>query len=332
MPQPASDSPSAAFSTVLPILATKLYVSRARPNLVTRPRLLARLSASMIGKLTLIAAPAGFGKTALVAEWLTSLRQESGDSILEDALQALNTQSSASRVAWLSLDAGDNDPIRFWSYIVAALDLIAPGVQANALALLQASQQLPVDAVLMTVLNALSARAAGRSMTSPDVLVLDDYHVIAAPAIHQALATLIDYLPPHLHVVIASRADPPLPLARWRARGALAELRAPDLRFTPEEAATFLTDVMQLPLAAAEVAALETHTEGWIAGLHLAALAMRDRSDLAGFVATFTGNNRYIVDYLVQEVLESLPTHLRTFVLQTSILDRLCGPLCDAVM
>jgi LuxR family maltose regulon positive regulatory protein len=229
------------------------------------------------------------------------------------------------------LDAADNDATRFWSYVITALASIYPGVGSTPLALLQSPQPPPGETLLTMLLNEISAESAGAPI-SKGVLVLDDYHAIDAPAIHQSLAALVDYLPPHLHLVITTRVDPPLHLARWRARGLLVELRAADLRFTPEEAATFLTQVMGLPLSADDVAALEARTEGWIAGLQLAALAMRGRTDLAGFIAAFTGSNHFVMDYLVQEVLEQLPAHLRTFILQTSILGRLCGSLCDAVL
>ncbi|HEX9370814.1 MAG TPA: hypothetical protein VF897_07395, partial [Roseiflexaceae bacterium] len=225
-----------------------------------------------------------------------------------------------------SLDAGDNDPTRFWSYVCAALETLLPGVAERALALLQSSQPPPAETLLPGLLNAVSARAAAC------VLVLDDYHVIEAAAIHAGLTFLLDHLPPRLHLVIASRADPPLPLPRLRARGELTELRAAELRFTPEEAASFLTAVMGLPLSPQEVAALETRTEGWIAGLQLAALAMRERRDLAGFIRAFTGSQRFVGEYLADEVFARQPVHIQTFLLQTSILSRMCGPLCDAMM
>jgi LuxR family maltose regulon positive regulatory protein len=301
----AGNAPTPAQS--LPLLTTKLYVPPARPNLVPRPRLTARLQAGVTGKLTLIAAPAGFGKTTLINAWHAAV-------------------SSALPLAWVALDAGDNDPIRFWSYVIAALDTLHAGVGTAPLALLQSPQPPPIESILTALLNTVSG------WTTDVALVLDDYHLIDAPPIHQALALLLDHLPSRLHLVIATRADPPLPLGRLRARGELTELRADDLRFTPAEAAAFLTEVMRLPLSAKAVAALETRTEGWIAGLQFAALAMRDRTDLAGFVAAFTGSNRFVVDYLAEEVLLHLPQHLQTFLLQTAILDRMCGPLCDTLL
>jgi LuxR family maltose regulon positive regulatory protein len=229
-------------------------------------------------------------------------------------------------VAWVSLDAADSDPLLFWSYVIAALDMLQPDSGTTALALLQSPEPLPIEAVLTPLLNALG------TLSSDAVLVLDDYHLIDAPAIHSGLAFLLDHLPPRLHLAITTRADPPLPLTRLRAGGQLTELRAADLRFTAEEAAAFLTELMELPLSADVVMALEARTEGWIAGLQLAALAMRDRTDQAGFVRDFSGSNRFVVDYLAEEVLGRLPAHVQTFLLQTSVLERLCGSLCDAVL
>ncbi|HEX9370705.1 MAG TPA: hypothetical protein VF897_06845, partial [Roseiflexaceae bacterium] len=308
------------------LLLTKLYVPPIRPNLVARRRLVEHLHAGARGRLTLLSAPAGFGKTTLLAEWIASLG--AGDWRLEagNALQASSLQPPASRVAWVSLDEGDADPVRFWSYVVAALDRLFPGLGAGALAALQSPQPPPIEAVLTPLLNALAA------LPGDVALILDDYHVIGTHAIHQALTFLIEHLPPQLHLVIATRSDPPLPLTRLRARGELVEVRTTDLRFSAVEAAAFLQEAMGLPLSAADVAALETRTEGWIAGLQLAALAMRDRTDLAGFITAFTGSNRFVMDYLAAEVIERLPPQLQTFVLQTSILDRLCGPLCDAIL
>ncbi|MBK9715654.1 MAG: AAA family ATPase [Kouleothrix sp.] len=311
-----------------PILATKLYIPPPRPNIVLRPRLIARLSAGLHRKLTLIAAPAGFGKTTLVSEWLASLSSEL--HVLSSELsQTEHTQTSKLKtqnfnVAWLSLDEGDSDPIRFLAYLVAALQTIAPTIGAGVVAALQ-SPQPPIESVLTALLNDITA--------IPDsfVLVLDDYHVIDAPPIDAALAFLLEHMPPQMHLVITSREDPQLPLARLRVRDQLTELRAADLRFTPAEAAAFLSQVMGLDLSAEDVAALETRTEGWIAGLQLAALSMRGRDDIGQFVRAFAGDNRYVVDYLVEEVLQRQPERVRSFLLQTAILDRLSGSLCDAV-
>jgi ATP/maltotriose-dependent transcriptional regulator MalT len=287
-----------------PILATKLYVPPPQPSAVLRPRLIERLNEGLQRKLILVSAPAGFGKTTLLGEWVATCGRPA---------------------AWLSLDEGDGDPSRFLAYLVAALRTVAPGIGEGALGALRSPQPPPVESVLTALLNEVD--------TVPDdfVLVLDDYHVIDAGAVDDALAFLLEHLPPRMHLVIATREDPQLPLARLRARGQLAELRAADLRFTPSEAAEFLEGVMELSLPAEDIAALETRTEGWIAGLQLAALSMRGREDASGFVRAFAGDNRYVVDYLVEEVLQRQPESVRSFLLQTSILDRLGGPLCDAV-
>ena len=289
-----------------PLLETKLHVPRWRRDLVARPRLSERLSRGAESALTLVSAPAGFGKTTLLTEWLT--------------VAAAGGRS----VAWLSLDQRDNDPALFWTYLVAALNTGAPGVGAGALALLQPPQP-PNEAGLVTLLNDLDA------ISNDVVLVLDDYHVIEARDVQDGMAFLLEHLPPQIHLVIASRTDPPLPLARLRGRGELAEIRAADLRFTPGEAAAYLNDVMGLALTAADVAALEGRTEGWIAALQLAALSMQGREDIAAFIDGFAGDDRYIVDFLAEEVLQRQPEHVQHFLLQTSILDRLSGPLCDAV-
>ncbi len=287
-----------------PILATKLYLPRLRPNVVSRPRLLERLNEGLHRKLTLIAAPAGFGKTTLVSEWVAFIERPT---------------------AWLSLDEGENDPARFVAYLVAALQTIAATLGEGVLSALQSSQPPPIEAILTALLNEIT--------TVPDhfVLVLDDYHMIDARLVDHALAFLVEHLPPQMHLVIATREDPQLPLARLRARGHLTEVRAADLRFTASEAAAFLKQVMGLSLSAEDIAALEDRTEGWIAGLQLAALSLQGHQDVAGFIQAFAGDHRYIVDYLVEEVLQRQPAPVRSFLLQTSILDRLHGPLCDAV-
>ncbi len=293
-----------------PLLETKLYVPRPRRALVPRPRLSQRLDRGTTSKLILISAPAGFGKTTLLTEWLAA-----GPAAPADERSA----------AWLSLDRADNDPASFWTYVIAALQTVAPGVGESALTLLQAPQPPPIETVLTALLNDLGA------ITGDIVLVLDDYHVIDARDVQDAMAFLLDHLPPRLHVVIASRTDPALPLARLRARGELVETRAAELRFTPDEAAAYLNEMMGLQLTARDVAALEGRTEGWIAALQLAALSMQGRDDVAGFIAGFTGDDRYVVDYLAEEVLQRQSDRVQTFLLQTSILGRLSGPLCDAV-
>ena len=308
-PPPASGRPG------LPpqLLATKLGVPAARAQLVGRPRLFERLEAGLRGKLTVVAAPAGFGKTTLLSAWRA------------------NAAGQSPPFGWVSLDAGDNDPLLFWSYVLAALDTVIPGVIAPALAMLQSPQPPLIEHVLLNVLNAVAARPL-EQQSRPVGLVLEDYHVVTAPAIHAALAWLIERLPAGLHLIIVTRVDPALPLARLRARGDLTELHADDLRFTPDEVAAFLNQTMGLGLTAADLAALEARTEGWIAGLQLAALALQGHPDRAGFIHTFTGTNRYIVDYLAAEVLAHQSGEMQTFLLSTAILDRLCGPLCEAVM
>ena len=273
---------------------------------MARPRLSERLSRGAESALTLVSAPAGFGKSTLLAEWSAAARAD------------------ARAAAWLSLDRRDNDPTVFWAYVVAALGTAVPGVGMTTLALLS-SPGPPIEAVLATLLNEL------RAVEGEVVLVLDDYHVIDAREVHDGVAFLLEHLPPQVHLVIAGRADPPLPLARLRARGELVEIRAADLRFTPDEAAAYLNGVMGLALAAPDVEALEGRTEGWIAALQLAALSMRGRDDVVAFIAGFAGDDRYIVDYLAEEVLHRQPEEVHRFLLQTSIVDRLSGPLCDAV-
>ena len=292
------------------LLETKFYVPRSRPGLVPRRRLSERLDRGAGSKLMLVSAPAGFGKTTLLAEWLAAGSAAAAGGRL---------------VAWLSLDRADNDPASFWAYVVAALRTVAPGVGEGALALLRAPQRPAIETVLTVLLNDLGA------LPAEIVLVLDDYHVIDAPEVRDGMVFLLDHLPPGVHVVIASRADPVLPLARLRARGELAEIRAAELRFTPEEAAAYLNGVMGLQLTAGDVAALEARTEGWIAALQLAALSMQGRDDVAGFIAGFAGDDRYVVDYLAEEVLARQPGRVQDFLLRTSVLGRLSGPLCDAV-
>jgi LuxR family transcriptional regulator, maltose regulon positive regulatory protein len=287
-----------------PILATKLYIPPPRPHVVPRPRLIERLNAGLRHRLTLISAPAGFGKTTLLSEWLVGGHLP---------------------IAWLSLDEEENDQLRFLTYLVAALQTIAPHIGQGVLDVLQSSQPPPPEALLTVLLNEIA------TITDPFVLVLDDYHMIDARPVDQALTYLVEHLPPQMHLVIATREDPHLPLARLRARGQLTELRAADLRFTASEATAFLTAGMGLTISEADIVRLSDRTEGWVAGLQLAALSMQGHQDIAGFIQAFAGDHRYIVDYLVEEVLQRQPEPARRFLLQTSILDRLSGPLCDAV-
>jgi LuxR family maltose regulon positive regulatory protein len=293
-----------------PLLETKLYIPKPRRTLVPRPRLIERLDRGSASTLTLLSAPAGFGKTTLLAAWLAA---------------GATSPATPRPAAWLSLDPGDNDPGTFWAYVIAALRTAAPGVGAGAGQLLETSHPAPVHDVLTALLNDLG------SLGHDLVLVLDDYHVIESPDVQDGMTFFLDHLPGQVHVVIAGRADPAVPLARFRARGELVEARAADLRFTTDEAGAYLTDVMGLPLTARDVSALEERTEGWIAALQLAALSMQGRDDVAGFIAGFAGDDRYIVDYLVEEVVQRQPDQVRTFLLQTSILTRLTGSLCDAV-
>ena len=301
-------------------MATKLYIPPPRPRAVLRPRLIERLNEGLrFGrKLTLISAPAGFGKTTLVSEWVADCEQ-----------------ANQRFVAWLSLDEGDNDLTRFLTYLVAALQTDCGECRSGCAGCAPASPQPPpAEALLTALINEIA------TLPESFVLVLDDYHLIDAKrsTVDDALAFLVEHLPPQMHLVIATREDPQLPLARLRARGQLTELRAADLRFTPAEAADFLNQVMGLSLSAEDIAALETRTEGWIAGLQLAAIAMQGplslqgRADTASFIKSFTGSHHFMMDYLVEEVLQQQTAEVQAFLLRTSILDRLCGPLCDAVM
>jgi LuxR family maltose regulon positive regulatory protein len=313
----ATDGPTAADDQVRerprqsasgnPLLMTKLAVPSARSPLVPRPRLSERLEEGLGPQLILVSAPAGFGKSTLLGTW------------------ASEVSGSGRSMAWYSPDSGDNDPAQFWRYFFTAIDLLQPGSGRTALALLGSPQVPSIETILTTLLNELV------DLSTDAVLVVDDYHLIESQTIHEVLTFLIDHLPPRMHLVIATRMDPPLPLPRLRARGEMTELRAADLRFTPEEAATFLNRVMGLELSAEDTAELEGRTEGWIAGLQMAALAMRDHADVSGFIAAFTGSNRHVVDYLAEEVLARQPEELRTFLLKTSVLDRMCAPLCNAV-
>ncbi len=284
------------------LLATKLNVPRPRPGFVPRPRLVQALDEGLVRGRVLVCAPAGSGKTALLADWARGRRRP---------------------VAWLGLDGGDSDPARFWRYAVAALDRARPGLAGRVGPLPPRS----FEGVVAALINELAADPG------PDevLLVLDDYHLVDSGPVHESVAFLLENLPPGLRVVISGRADPPLPLARLRARGQLAELRAADLRFTPEEAAALLGAAAGPGLPGAAVAALTARTEGWAAGLQLAGLSLRGRADAAGFVAAFSGSHRFVLDYLADEVLDGQPGQVRAFLLETSVLERLSGELCDAV-
>jgi LuxR family maltose regulon positive regulatory protein len=295
------------FSTAwqdYPLLRTKLYVPPVRPELVPRPRLIEQLNPGLQRKLTLISAPAGFGKTTLVTEWLASAQRP---------------------FTWLSLDENDNEPARFLTYLVVALQRIGPTIGQAAQAMLQAPQRPPPESLLTTLINDIA------TTSQPFVLVLDDYHLIHTLPVHLQLTFLLEHQPTQMHLVIVTREDPPLPLSRWRAGGQMVEIRQADLKFTEEETADFLRRVMGLQLSPADVAALHRRTEGWIAGLQLAALSMRGHDDVREFVESFTGSHRYILDYLIEEVFQRQPADVQDFLLKTSILDRFTAPLCDAV-
>src|SRR5919112_1179890 len=300
----------------MPVLGTKLHAPRPRRRLVQRARLTDRMRADggEGPRLVLVAAPAGFGKTTLLAEWLAA------------------AEKSQRRVAWLALDPGDADVRLFLTHLAAAIQTVEPEAGVDALALLEAGATTPPDAVLVSLINDLDVLAG------PTVVALDDYHVIDGASVHAALTFLLDNLPPQVTLAMATRADPPLPLSRLRARGELVEVRAAELRFTTDEAEVFLNEVMELHLDPALVAALEARTEGWAAGLQLAALSARTHAgaehgsgDVAGFVEAFSGSHRFVLDYLVEEVLDRQRDEIRAFLLDTSVLDQLAGGLCDAV-
>jgi len=286
------------------LLKTKLYVPAARPELVPRPHLIDRLNEGLSRKLILVAAPPGYGKTTLVGSWATGCGQP---------------------VAWLSIDERDNEPTRFLAYLIAAVQTIEATLGQDILSAVQSSQSSAIADWLPVLVNQLD------NITSSFVLVLDDYHLITTPAIHQALTFLLEHQPAQMHVVIATRKDPPLPLPRLRARSELVELRQADLRFTPEETSIFLRRATTAELSADDVSILVSHTEGWIAGLQMAALSLRNRENVSRRIAAFGGSHEYIVDYFAAEVLEQQPEPIKNFLLQTSILDRLYGSLCDAV-
>jgi len=272
---------------------------------ILRPRLIERLNDGLHRKLTLISAPAGFGKTTLVSEWVVGCERQ---------------------IAWLSLDEGDNDPTRFLTYLVTALQTIAANLGQGVLAAIQSPQPPPIESILIALLNEIT------SIANNFILVLDDYHVIDSKPIDDALSFLLERLPPQAHLVITTREDPRLPVARLRVRQQLTEMRVADLRFTPSEAAGFLNQVMGLNLSTEDITALETRTEGWIAGLQLAAISLQGHQDATGFIKSFTGNHHFVLDYLIEEVLHRQSESVQTFLLRTSILDRMCGSLCDAVL
>ena len=305
------------------LLQTKLHIPPLRSSIVPRSRLTAKLNAGLDGRFTLISAPAGYGKTTLVAEWLS--QKVEGERMRDEIIPPPAFNLHPFQVTWFSLDEADNDPRRFLAYLLAALQKVQMGIGQNAEALLRSPQPPPDEAILTALVNDIAA------VPQPLILVLDDYHVIQAPPIHGQLNFLLNHQPPLLHLVVITREDPPLPLPRLRARGQLTEIRQTDLRFSPEECADFLQRVMGLSLSADDVAALERRTEGWIAGLQLAALSVRGHEDVSGFIQAFTGSSRFILDYLIEEVFERQSPDVKDFLLKTSILERLSAPLCDAV-
>lgn len=293
-----------------PLVLTKLRVPAPRPRHLPRAHLVERLAPDTGASVVLVCAPAGYGKTTLLSEWA----------------RGLTAQRTA--VAWFSIDPGDDDPLPFGHYLVAALaQALGPAPELSRVAqLLRSSPDLDLQTILPAIINTVAAGSRDCA------LVLDDYHLISSPAIHAAMAFLLERLPENMRIALGSRAEPPLPLARWRARGRLLEMHAADLRFTPAETARFLNEVMHLDLPAATTAALEERTEGWVAGLQLAALSLPDHPDRATFLSSFSGGHRYLVEYLLEEVVGQQPQHVQSFLFSTSILERLCGPLCDAVL
>ncbi len=289
-----------------PLLTTKFHIPAVRSELVSRPRLIDRLNAGLGHKLMIVSAPAGFGKTTLLSEWVRQAKEP---------------------VAWLSLDQGDDDANRFWRYVVAALQTVEATIGKTVQAALQSPQQPPLDTLVTALINDIV------TLAMPITLVLDDYHLIRTDLVHTSLNFLLDHIPPQLHLIITTREDPPLALSRRRGRRELTEIRAAELRFAIAEIGEFLNTITRLELSVEDIATLERRTEGWIVGLQMAAISLQERgpADQHDFVTAFAGDDRYIVDYLVEEVFQHQPPYIQDFLLQTSILERLCGPLCDAV-
>jgi LuxR family maltose regulon positive regulatory protein len=288
------------------LLTTKLFIPRVAPGLVLRPRLLQRFKDILNNVLTIISAPAGFGKTTLLSQWI-------------------HTNKPLIPTAWLSLDESENDPMRFWDYIIATLRTIQSGIGANSLTLLHSPQPLPIESVLIPLINDIAA------ISGETVLVLDDYHFIQSTPVHQGLIFFIEHMPPGIHLVISTRMDPLLPLPHFRGKGKMLEIGADDLRFTLEEAAELLKSVPGPALPPEEVRAINTRTEGWAVGLKMVVLSLSRHTDVKTAIAALTGSQRYIMDYLTDEVLRQLPEKMREFLLRTSILERLSAPLCDVV-
>ena len=297
------------------LLTTKLYIPRSRQELVHRPRLREKLDHGAQRKLVLISAPAGFGKTTLVTEWLNHI-----------ALSAEEKKNFNYKIAWLSLDERDNDPVRFLSYFIGALNQIeGENIGKEAMDILKSSPSPPMEDILTNLTNEIA------SVQDEILFVLDDYHLIENNSIHESLSVFLEHLPPNIHLIIATREDPLLPLSRLRVREQLTEVRASDLRFSVSEAVEFLNRVMGLNLSAENIAALEQRTEGWIAGLQLAAISLQGREDSTKLINTFTGSNRLVLDYLIEEVLNRQSEEVQNFLLQTAVLEKLTGSLCDAL-
>lgn len=298
------------------LLTTKFFIPTTRLKIVPRSRLIRKMNEGLHRKMTLISAPAGFGKTTLVSEWLGKLRAD-----------ILHETEAENEIVWLSLDEDDNDPVHFLSYFIAALNKIE-GLETTfgkgALNMLQSPQPPPIETILTAGINEIAA------ISVRIIFVLDDYHLIAAQPIHDALIYLLEHLPPLMHLVVATREAPPLPLTRLQAKDQLTGMSVRDLRFTSSEAAEFLNQVMGLDLSVEDIAALETRTEGWIAGLQLAAISLHGQGNVASFIKSFSGSHRLVLDYLIEDVLEQQPENIQTFLL-TAILNRLNGSFCDAI-
>jgi LuxR family maltose regulon positive regulatory protein len=293
------------------LLATKLHIPRSRRDLVPRPRLMERLDNGVRRKLTIVSAPAGYGKTTALTSWI---------------------DHSQLKIAWLSIDEADNELDRFLFYIIAALQRVFEGIGLDIQAALSESQTAPIETLLTRLVNEVESVMDEEVSGIQFLLVLDDYHLITNQSVHDALNFLLDHLPSAVHLVVAGRSDPLVPISRLRVQGEVSEVRTAELRFTKNEAAAFLNDMMGFALSTAEIAALETRTEGWIASLQLAALSMQGRDDRHNFIAAFSGSHRYVIDYLIDEVISRQPADLQAFLCQTSILDRFSAPLCDAIL
>jgi len=305
------------------LLKTKLFIPSIRSELVSRPHLIEQLNEGLHRKLTLISAPAGFGKTTLVSEWVEQLR-----------LDISREDQNEYRIAWLSLDESDNDPARFLTYFITALQMIDSSIGQKAQTVFQSQQQLLINPIMMTLVNDITQLSDPllEESNRDFVLILDDYHVIDEPSIHQAIEFLLEHQPPRMHLVILTREDPPLPLSKLRVRNQMVEIRGSNLHFSEKEIEIFLNEIMKFGLAPEEIALLETRTEGWIAGLQLAAISLQGQANRQEFIRTFSGDNRFVIDFLLDEVLLRQPEDVRRFLFQTSVLGRMYGPLCDAVV